>query len=186
MTIHAQFAPSSVSGTFNYTLKDLTTSAITGPGTTNTFAVSTGNYSVTVTANSCATSMSFTVKKLDNISLSFQTSEPNCHGPGYVMVLPSGGDGSYSYKWYMNGSLDPTTSNVLSLVGITGQSTITATVNDQSGCSASGPTPAIVVDPSSIVTLYELQWPLRTGYKQCREHYSLRNQCMRNRRKSAL
>lgn len=153
VTLQAQFSPS-MAATFNYNLQKFAgvSSTLISNGSTNTFSLGTGNYSVTVTANGCSATYSFEVKELDPITVTLKTNEQTCNNLGNVTALVSGGDGNYTYKWYWNGNLNGTSGPVLSLTTLTAAASISVNVNDQSGCAASS-SPAVVVNPVSQVSL---------------------------------
>jgi RHS repeat-associated protein len=155
VTLTAQFSPTTISGTFTFTLKKFVASTFTtiGTGVTNTYSIASGNYSISATNKGCTGTYTFPVVSLSPLTVSLKTNTPTCKNPGDVTAIASGGDGNYSYKWFLNGTLSPTTTPLLSLATVTAPTTLSVTVNDQSGCSITQPTPGLVINPVSIVTL---------------------------------
>jgi RHS repeat-associated protein len=155
VTISAQWNPSSITTAFTYVMKRFTspgaTTVIAGSG--NVFALAPGFYSVQVTSGGCSNSYTFQVTELEDITLNFNINEPNCQDKGSIQALVSGGDGNYTYKWYVDNVLDNTTTNFYAVPTLTAAITISLQVTDQSGCEAEGPNPVITMNPTSPVVL---------------------------------
>lgn len=88
-----------------------------------------GNYSVTVSDNTCAVHSSVIVTSPAQIHLTTSSEPTECNGStGKATVLASGGVGGFSYHWN-NGA---TLSSIESLAA----GVYTVTVNDSNGCTA--------------------------------------------------
>ena len=91
-----------------------------------------GTYTVTITdANNCVATATATVNGPTAVGISSSTvTDATCSGTidGGVDIIPSGGDGNYTYSW----SDGTTTSEDLSA---TGAGTYTVTITDGNGCS---------------------------------------------------
>jgi gliding motility-associated-like protein len=100
-------------------------------------------YTVTVTSGICTDTDDVVVVVDPPIILNIAGFPPKCAGgtDGQAVVIPSGGDGVYSYQWA------PVAGTAASVNGPAG--TYTVIVTDQFGCSASAST--IVTDPTPVI-----------------------------------
>ncbi|HOY06777.1 MAG TPA: choice-of-anchor L domain-containing protein [Saprospiraceae bacterium] len=111
-----------------------------------------GNYSVTVTdGNGCTETASAIVLEPAQLTTSTITTPTNCAGSsdGTAIATPSGGTGTYNYKWS-----DAAQQTTQTAIGLPAQ-IFTVTVTDANGCTAqqpasiASPTPLLVAaDPT--------------------------------------
>ncbi len=138
-------------GTGGYTYQ---WSGIVGGNTPMVNGLSADKYYVTVTdANLCTTIDSIIVLQPDSISLTTTSVDVSCNGAGdgSITVIPSGGNGTYSYAWTGSAS---TTSSAFNLNG----GNYTVAVTDFKGCTNSiadtiNENSLIVLDTASIPAL---------------------------------
>lgn len=112
-----------------------------------------GNYSVTVTdANGCTGATSVELTEADALALLPVGDTLKCFGntDGVASVVPSGGNGPYTYLWdsLANSSLDPLVSELVA-------GTYSVTVTDVNGCTAETLVPIIEPDATNLTTGYK-------------------------------
>jgi hypothetical protein len=109
-------------------------------GATNTFTIklSPGSHLVTVTvANSagCKASNTASVTVNTPVAVSASAGTPNCSGQVTLTASASGGAGGYTFQWF-DGTNPIGTGSPLTVTLAPGDNSITVTVTDSAGCSA--------------------------------------------------
>ena len=114
-----------------------TTATITG--------LSPGNYMVTITdGNGCTGTQTITISQPAPLTLNTAGINATCFNlcNGQCIVIPSGGNGNYSYLWLPGNNTNPSMNNACA-------GSYTVTVIDMMDCSASGT--ATVSQPTAVV-----------------------------------
>lgn len=122
----------------------------------NSFAVTAGNYTVTIRdANGCTTTQSVNVSEPPVLSAVSANTAASCDGgdDGVITVTATGGNSTYSY------SLDGVNFQSSNIFNV-GPGTYTVTVKDNMGCTTSFPTTVLLgnnfsLTPQSDVTICE-------------------------------
>ena len=89
-----------------------------------------GNYAYRLLDNSgCKDTVFFSINEPAIIAINPSLVQPDCTGPGSITLAPSGGTGSFKYKWL------PASGDVNTLTGLVGGS-YAVTVTDNNDCTA--------------------------------------------------
>jgi RHS repeat-associated protein len=152
VTANAAFSPSSVTGSFSYSWKQIVSgNPVSLPGTGSSINVGPGTYSLIVSANSCNRGYPFTVKLLDPIAIKLLASTASCKDNAIIEAQASGGDGAYTYQWNFTPVATSTNSPLVDLGNISSPVSAQVTIVDGSGCTAIST--LITVTPAMPVTL---------------------------------
>ncbi len=120
------------------------------PETEDIGALTAGVYTVLATdTRGCQATETITINQPDPLTLTFNSYNVTCLGAddGSIRIIPTGGDGNYSYNWQTNEVRD-------SIFGLT-QGNYSVTVTDGQGCTATAT--GSVEEPTEIMMVFATQ-----------------------------